>query len=83
MQLDDSGAKTLPLGYIYTDEHADKQIKETMQVSKQMTRRSRFHLFINSSEPREMYKSRDRAVPRIPAMQLRRPAPKKQLMISG
>ena len=73
-QLDDSGPKTLPLGCICTDEHADKQIKETMQVhvNKQMTTRSRFHLFINSSQPRKICKSRDRALSRIPAMQLKR-----------
>lgn len=69
---DDNGAKTLPLGCICTDEHADEQVKETMQVNKQMTGRSRFHLFINSSQSRKIYKSRDRALSRIPAMQLKR-----------
>ena len=73
-QLDDSGAKTLSLGCMCTDGHADKKIKETIQANIQnlMTRRSRFQLFIDSSQPREIYKSRDRAVSRIPVMQLKR-----------
>ena len=73
-QHDDSGAKILPLGCMRTDGHADKEIKETIQVNIQnlMTRRSRFQLCIDSSYPRKIYKSRDRAVSRIPAMQLKR-----------
>ena len=63
--------KTLPLACIHTDEHADKQLKEAVQVNKQKIRRSHFHLFINSSQPCEIYKLRDRAVSRIPAMQLK------------
>ena len=71
-QVDDSGAKTLQQECIRDDEHAGKQIKKTIQVNKQITRRSRFHRFINPSRHRDIYKSRDRAVSRIPAMQLKR-----------
>ena len=45
----DSGAKTLPQECIRDDEHAGKQIKEAIQVNKEITRRSRFHRFINPS----------------------------------
>ena len=71
-QVDDSGAKSLPQEWIRDDEHAGKQIKQTIQVNKQITRRSRFHRFINPSQHRAIYKSRERAVSRIPAMQLKR-----------
>ena len=45
----DSGAKTLPQECIRDDEHAGKQIKETIQVNKEITRRSQFHRFINQA----------------------------------
>ena len=32
-QLDDSGAKTLPIGCMRSDGHADKEIKETIQAN--------------------------------------------------
>ena len=67
----DIGAKTLPQECIRDDEHAGKQIKEAIQVNKEITRLSRFHRFINPSQHRGIYKSRDRAVSRIPAMQLK------------
>jgi len=70
-QLNDSGAKTLPSVCTCNREHVDKHMKETMQVNKQITRRSRFQLFFNSSQPHEIHKLRDRAVSRIPAMQLK------------
>ena len=50
-QLDDSGAKTLPLGCICADEHTDKQIKERMQLNKQITRRSPFSYLLIQASP--------------------------------